>query len=303
VCIASQRQDLNKEHRSQVTESRFGRGLLGGLVLAFAWGIGHAQVSGTATFWASLVGIGFFMAFLIIWSIAAFSSDIDYPETTGRKLSYFAPWGVVILIQSGLGWWILGSGRLATLSLALGLALTPLLWPRRPRLRRETTVGETNIELEEARLPWGLPATLGPHLDQLPELLPQPLELVINDGLEDYVHLLAVLDDFPAAGSLVEAAEVQGNATLTLQSLLQQAQRATKMMSLESSRPDDAQAVEASAAAQHRLRELGQILHDTTSAALRFVSTSGSDAAADLREKVERVQALAEAREELKQIG
>lgn len=303
VYAADRRRELNKERRKQVTESRFGRGLLGGLVLAFCWGIAHAQIAGTAAFWASLVVIGFFLAFLIIWSIAAFSSDIDYPETAARKLTYFVPWIVVLLIQTGLGWWALGSGRLAMLALALGLALTPLLWPRRPRLGRETTLGEIGGALDEAPLPWGIPDSLGPQLDQLPVLLPESVEKIIDDGLEDFVHLMAVLDDFPDDGALVQADEVQGNASLTLHRLLQQAHRAVKMMSLESSRPDDAQAVEASATAQDRMRALGQILHDTTSAALRYVSTCGSDAAEDLREKVERVQALAEAREELKLIG
>ncbi len=286
------------------------KGLLAGQMLVDSFLLAFVSSLLTASGFANTVVtvlttfLGFFFLALVVQAIFNVSG-----ETLRRKLIGWATFSAVLL-------WLYSDlpGDL-DLYFALGaFALTAthtLILHRRQdaEFRSEKAEEAGNLQLAEHlaqmardKKTQALPDSITRSMARLPAELCPEIQALVNAAIEDFLHLHELFSEpMIAAGQDNEQEALHHEATEVLTDLLQRAPLISRLQRVADKRSDDPKGQAAAKAALARLRKQADALHEATSAALLFAASAGSDATHDLREHIEGLNALREARDEVEQ--
>lgn len=145
-----------------------------------------------------------------------------------------------------------------------------------------------------------LPRSIDRGLAELPADIDPEIRELLDSAVEDYAHLHEIVSDPTLASNLGrdDTALLHG-AEAVLLDVLKRAPLVSRVKRLASRRDDDPNGQAAADAAQARLRRQTDALHDAASAALQLAASEGTDAAEELREHIDGLNALREARDEI----
>lgn len=194
-------------------------------------------------------------------------------------------------------------------ALALTLVHTLLLHRRQDaEYRSEAAEKAGNRALAERLAREALPESTTPPLSRvvdaavnaLPSELEPTIRELVNRAVEDFTHLQELLADPQLDAYLGHDDDaILFEAEAVLVDLLRRAPVVSRVVALARRRSDDDRGKAAAEAAEGRLRQQAQALHEAASAALQLAASDQAQALADLREHVDRLNAVREARDEL----
>ena len=164
----------------------------------------------------------------------------------------------------------------------LGLAASPLL------AKMARAVDGTKVTS------WGLPKALLPALQGVPERLPVQVESILDTAFRDWMHLrdLVGFTAESALRSYVDMSALSRDAERTVLYLMRRAPVVAKLVDLSNERGEVA-ARRAAETAVHRLRRVGEVLHEAVTAASQFAASEEREEAHELKIRVEGLKELA----------
>ena len=291
------------------------KGLLAGqmasdsLVLAIAASVLTAFTTGgglvSAILTAFVTFLGFFLLALVVQVI--FNSS---RETLRRKLMGWATFSLVL-------YWLY-SDWIADLEIYFSVgafaftAIHTLFLHRRQdaEFRSEKAEKAGNLQLAEHLAQMAqdkgmkaLPDSLMQSMSNLPPDLDPEVQALVNGSIEDFLHLHDLISDpLIAADQGSEHEALHHEATEVLTEVLHRAPLISRLTRVASKRNDDPKGQAAAKQALARLRKQADALHEAASAALLFAASASGDATRELREHVEGLNALREARGEVERV-
>ncbi|MEZ4380922.1 MAG: hypothetical protein R3A79_06215 [Nannocystaceae bacterium] len=145
-----------------------------------------------------------------------------------------------------------------------------------------------------------LPRSIDRGVAELPSDLEPAIRRLVDDAVEDFTHLHELVSDPGLKSSFARDHEaLLAEAEAVLVDLLRRAPLVSRVQRLASRRADDERGRSAAASALARLERQAKALHDAASAALQLAASDRPEAVAGLREHIDDLNALREARDEL----
>ncbi len=282
----------------QLLKDSFFIAVAGATLVVFIAGAGALE----AVFHVGVASIAIFFTAIFVQAIFNASR-----ETLARKLMGWASIsGLLYLVYVG---WLGESALFFSAGTFLFTAIhTLLLHPRQDaEFRSEEAEKAGNQRLAErlaiaAQSPDAkpLPRSIDRGLAELPADIHPEIRELVDSAVEDYAHLHEIVSDPTLASNLGsdDTALLLGSEAVLID-VLKRAPLVSRVKELASRRGDDPSGQAAAEAAEGRLRRQTEALHDAASAALQLVACEGSDAADELREHIDGLNALREARDEI----
>lgn len=145
-----------------------------------------------------------------------------------------------------------------------------------------------------------LPRSIDRGVAELPSDLEPAIRGLVDDAVEDFTHLHELISDPDLKSSFGRDHQaLLAEAEAVLVDLLRRAPLVSRVQRLASRRADDEEGKSAAASALARLERQAKALHDAASAALQLAASDRPEAVGDLREHIDDLNALREARDEL----
>jgi hypothetical protein len=145
-----------------------------------------------------------------------------------------------------------------------------------------------------------LPRSIDRGVAELPSDLEPAIRGLVDEAVEDFTHLHELISDPDLKSSFGRDHQaLLSEAEGVLIDLLRRAPLVSRVQRLASRRADDEEGKGAAASALARLERQAKALHDAASAALQLAASDRPEAVGDLREHIDDLNALREARDEL----
>ena len=169
----------------------------------------------------------------------------------------------------------------ALLCLVVGLALTPLLG----KIARRVDVARVTSR--------GMPVAFLPAFQEVPDLLPAPVEKILEQAFRDWTHLrdLVGLTAESAMRSYVDMDALLRDASRTVTYLLRRSPVVAKLVLLSYERRDPT-VRQAAEKAVSRLGKVGGVLHEAVSTATQFAASEDRDERRELGIRVDSLKEL-----------
>lgn len=136
-------------------------------------------------------------------------------------------------------------------------------------------------------------------LDALPPRLHGKLADILNDAIEDFVHLKELVASQSLGAAAIDESTLLLEAGAALQDIVERGRAVATLTGLAERRSDDGRAQDASAIALESIRKEGEVLHEATSAAILYAASLSDDDASTLSLQAEELHLLVAAHTEL----
>jgi hypothetical protein len=251
-----------------------------GLVVASLWTAAVCLSNGWGLLPGVLLALGAAAGTGVLWLLWTFGWLLQSGLSGVQRMTrgWMTAVAVVALVGAAVvtPWWAAIGAAL------LGLGASPLL------AKMARSVDGTKVTS------WGLPKTLLPVLQGVPERLPVQVESILDTAFRDWMHLrdLVGFTADSALRSYVDMSALSRDAERTVLYLMRRAPVVAKLVDLSNERGELA-ARRAAETAVHRLRRVGEVLHEAVTAASQFAASEEREEAHELKIRVEGLKELA----------
>ncbi len=251
-----------------------------GGVLAALWAAGVSVASGWGLWPGLALGAGLAAGLGSLWLVASLGWILQPGLSGVQRMTRGWMTAVLMVTLASIAlvtpWWT------ALAALAVGLAASPLL----AKVARRVDATKMTA--------WDLPEPLLPALQGVPEHLPVQVETILDLAFRDWMHLkdLVGFTSESALRSYVDMTALSRDAERTVLYLVRRAPVVAKLVELANERGEPA-ARRAAETAVHRLRRVGEVLHEAVTAASQFAASEEREEAHELKIRVEGLKELA----------